>query len=155
MNSNGWFFLSPDVQEKINQERKSVIGGFNAKERLSPYDVPIAMRVRRSEVEKTLILDFQYISPDEPMVKVFLEGNVSVECGKNSQRIYSITIEDASAHRRDAQIEGTFEKALMTFAKKKKDSPKLRSYQAAKEALALTWEKMQPIRSSLEPQTSF
>lgn len=148
-----WFFLSTDLLDKINVERKDVVGGMDATVKLSPFDVPIAIGVQKADKAGSLIISFQYLQPNEPKEQVWLRENVVAECGKSSKRVYSILVEDALlGGRAPGQVEGSFERALVDLAKKK-NSPKAESYQAAKEALSLMWKTVFPAVNKIEPNT--
>ena len=128
-----------------NQERREQIDGINATVKLSPYDIPIALRARHGKESEALIIDFQYLQPDEPTENITIDKNILFVCGKHSKRVYSIEINDALKRSRGAaQVEGSFDRALSTFLNRKKDSPKSGSYQAAKEAMSLTWSQVFP-----------
>lgn len=59
---------------------------------VSPYDVPEAVRGRRTS-EGGLVIEFRYIDGEEPSKEVRLDDNIVVLEGKHSKRLLAIKVD--------------------------------------------------------------
>ena len=87
---NHWLTLDTEDLASF-PETKKMIRGREISVVVSPYDVPKAVRSYMDGQTNTLVVEFRYLSNEEPTVEQISEG-VSVLAGKHSGRIYALRI---------------------------------------------------------------
>lgn len=143
MNENGWVVLDSDtIDKQINTSEKVSINGMKATVRFSPYNVPVALRVRKDE-HRQLIVEFQYIQSGEPTQSIRVNDDVSVELGKKSHRVYSFAVPEQknSSPRVGELLASTFDKVVKNLLKNDRDD-NADNYNAARKALSISSDKM-------------
>ena len=77
-------------RSRLNPERQEMVSGVRVRTRLSPYDVPLAIRARVREGEGASI-DFRYLD-DEPCRTTAIETGIIARLGKHSGRLLGIDV---------------------------------------------------------------
>lgn len=82
-----WLRLDP---EKLNTPKHITIEGADVVVRLSPYDVPIAVRGHVDSSSKNRIVEFRYLDDEPASRRRTLSSGVIVHLGRNSDRVCRI-----------------------------------------------------------------
>ncbi|WP_421684488.1 hypothetical protein HKW98_09075 [Stutzerimonas urumqiensis] len=83
-------------QEQINADHQEEQKGITLRFTLSPTDMPIAWRERQvttNNGKRIVIIEFKYLSETEPRKPETRGRCIHFDIGKNSRRIYQITID--------------------------------------------------------------
>ena len=60
---------------------------------LSPYDLPDGVRGHRDSSSGKFVIEFRYISNDEPVNSESVDDHVTMYLGKNTDRLYRIDVD--------------------------------------------------------------
>ncbi len=90
MQDKEWLSLDP---EQLGQERveRGTIEGVPVNARMSPYDVPAAVRGYSDGKTKRFIIEFKYID-DEPWKVLEMERGIGLRVARNSNRLVGIEL---------------------------------------------------------------
>jgi len=84
-----WVSVSQhDLNEVESQEQR----GLKLQFMIAPNDLPTAWRITRLKGD-TVEVEFKYLAGSEPKQIEHCNDNVTLEVGKNSKRIYKITLD--------------------------------------------------------------
>jgi hypothetical protein len=86
-----WVAIEPNSVDPLKQEK---LGRVTIAYRMSPFDVPRAMRAEYDAVTENYILEFKYLAAEPLNVKH--QGPVTLELGKNSGRLYKMGVHQPS-----------------------------------------------------------
>ncbi|MEH6649634.1 MAG: hypothetical protein V7707_06325 [Motiliproteus sp.] len=79
-------------QKEINRPKSSSKQGVKVKILISPLDVPSASRIDVGDDASEFIIEFKYLSGTEPKLTIPHEDGVTFSIGKNSGKIYKVTL---------------------------------------------------------------
>ncbi len=139
MNDANWVYLDSDtIDRDVNKEHRKLIGGVDVLVRLSPYDVPIAMRSTIDRDHNRAKLEFRYIGSDESLDVIPVSDDMDVLLGKTSRRLYAISVDrNLLSHASSSQqIESSFENAFRKLQSLSLKHLRPENYTAAKKAMA-------------------
>jgi hypothetical protein len=74
------------------KEEEVEIRGASIDVIMSPYDIPTKFRFKYSGIDKPIYVGFEYIDHDPKFKRFKLDDTLILEYGKNSGRVYGITI---------------------------------------------------------------
>lgn len=106
----------------------------------SPFDVPCRIRADVDDVTHLFSISFEYLGT-EPQMSVALNEHVSVTVGKNSGRIYSVTI-DMTGISTPAELERALFAALNSPLRDAITPSNLENYGAARGVIEKTKRKL-------------
>lgn len=139
MNNANWVYLDTDtIDRDVNKEHRKLIGGVDVLVRLSPYDVPIAMRSTIDTDHDRVKLEFRYIGSDESLDVIPVADNMDVLLGKTSGRLYAISVDRSllSHASSSQQMESSFESAIRKLKALSLKRLRPENYTAAQKAMA-------------------
>lgn len=126
-----WIPLDADVLEQGVGEVKR-LGASRAEEFPSPYDVPEAIRAVFDPVSERLTIELKYLG-DEPRHGRAGTSRVDLSLGRNSHRVYGITVDLHGNPQPPRGVVGLVNEALNRMAETYKG--KASHYGIAKQAL--------------------
>ena len=94
-----------DREEFKNQSTDIQVGGTKVTaSSSSPYDIPEAVQSYRNEQKGIYTFEVKYIGPDEPTDTVSFGKDIEIRAGRNSKRIYAITVHPADPHSKTSVL---------------------------------------------------
>lgn len=78
--------------EKLNMPKRQAVRGADITVRMSPYDVPEAVRGYYDEELKRFVIEFRYIG-DEPFRQKQKGEHITLRMGRHSGRLYGIEVD--------------------------------------------------------------
>jgi len=106
---------------------------------VSPYDVPQAVRGYFCDGRKFFTIEFRYISSEKEMIEKSLEEHVTVKIGKNSQRLYAISLDmqslQANSIKLRLEVAETLKNVLTHLIQQPVSAIRESNYKLAKEAV--------------------
>jgi hypothetical protein len=75
---------------RLNPEYRAEIGGVETTVRLSPHDIPLAVRAVKDVSAGRLIIEFKYLD-DEPF-ELTPEGTLTLRVGRYSRRLFGVEV---------------------------------------------------------------
>ncbi len=78
--------------EKLNTPQQEAIRGVNITVRMSPYDVPEAVRGYYDEDQERFVIEFRYIG-EEPFRRKQKGKHITLRVGRHSGRLYGIEVD--------------------------------------------------------------
>ena len=127
--------------EKLNTPQLQAIRGVNITVRMSPYDVPEAVRGYYDKVQRRFVIEFRYID-DEPLQKKQKGEHITLRIGRHSGRLYGIEV-DIDAMKSQAV---DLNQAIDSLASLPRKRSRHENYEIAKKAIT---EKKDEIFASL------
>ena len=125
---NEWVRLDA---EKLNTPQSQAIRGVNITVRMSPYDVPEAVRGYYDEAQRRFVIEFRYID-DEPLQKKQEGAHITLRIGRHSGRLYGIEV-DVDAMKSQAV---DLNQAIDSLASLPRKRSRHENYEVAKKAIA-------------------
>lgn len=127
-------------QVALDQPSTESMHGADIEVHLSPYDIPEAARGYLSNDRRTFVLEFRYITTQEPLVTENPMHAVTVHVGRHSQRLYRLEIDLAKLDRRSDQLTVNIKREATEAIRTLKQTPqrqwRIGSYRAAEDAIA-------------------
>jgi hypothetical protein len=131
--------------EKLNTPKPQDIRGVNITVRMSPYDVPEAVRGYYDQALQRFVIEFRYIG-DEPLKQEQQGEYITLRIGRHSGRLYGIEV-DADAMKARAvsvnfenrlrvpQVSAAILKAIDTLSHHPQKRSRHENYEVAKDAI--------------------
>lgn len=118
-----WLRIDNKQFRDVTPSVKKVPGeGTKVRMMMSPHAMPIAVRgLSAGKDGNSLRIEFRYID-EEPVAKTVIKDNVTVEYGKNSQRILAIVLPPHMIDEGPIELKLSVERVTEDFEKKIRDS---------------------------------
>lgn len=135
-------WLTTDIRQ-LNTAVREATKGVHAELRLSPYDIPQAMRGYRLSGTPWFVIEIKYLNSGEKVKTRLHNEYTAIEVGVESERVYKIKFDVEKLKCKNIALSVVARSALKSLAQDPlKGSRLIDQYRAAGEALSMVQDRL-------------
>lgn len=131
-----WIDIDPS---RFNDERTTTKDGVELIVGMSPYDLPDGVRGYYADHQDQFVIQFRYLSDDEPQTEVVCNEHVKFFVGVHSKRLYAIHVDvcgmGANSINLKVEVPEEITRAFKGFTQERHHSSRAKNYSVAGKVL--------------------